>query len=196
MPEFYITTFTGIQFYLDNPRPEMVTIEDIAHHLALTCRWSGACRHHYSVAQHSVCVSKIVPSELRAWALLHDAAEAYIGDITRPLKAYLTHGLPDAQMHIRSIENYIMIAICEKFGLTWPEPHELKQYDDQMQKLEAQLFMPDGTRLHDRSCQGPIEVIGEVPGLPEIYLSPMLPEAAELMFLARFRKIFLDDDGL
>lgn len=54
----YMTTYTGLRFYPFHPRREDVRIEDIAHHLALTCRWSGAVREFYSVAQHSVLVAE------------------------------------------------------------------------------------------------------------------------------------------
>lgn len=186
----YITTFTGIHFSLVNPQPDMVTIEDIAHHLGMVCRWAGATNTFFSVAQHSVLVSKIVPQDLQRWALMHDAAEAYIGDLTRPLKVLVPE--------IRVVEDRVMRAIALAFDMPYPEPQELAAYDDQIQKLESIMLIRkhDGV-FHDRTgdlCS--IADIAPENRIPDPYLAPMPPEAAELMFLARFRKVFLDDDGL
>ena len=82
----WIQTYTGRKFYPTHPRAADVHILDIAHHLSLRCRFSGGCREFYSVAQHSVLVSQMVPEQDALWGLLHDAAEAYTGDLIRPLK--------------------------------------------------------------------------------------------------------------
>ncbi len=84
----YIATYTGKQFYPLDPRPEDVCLEDIAHSLSNLCRFTGHTDtdRFYSVAQHSVICSTIVAPEAALLALLHDAAEAYLGDISRPLK--------------------------------------------------------------------------------------------------------------
>lgn len=85
---------SGRQVYPLDPRPEEIHIEDIAHALALQCRFAGHCSEFYSVAEHSVRVAQLVevtyPGEpfrsLVLAALLHDASEAYLGDVIRPLK--------------------------------------------------------------------------------------------------------------
>lgn len=82
-------TFTGRQYWPIDPRPDDVALEDIAHHLAMICRYGGACSRHYSVAEHSIYVSYLVPPKLAAHALLHDATEAYCNDIVRPVKKHL-----------------------------------------------------------------------------------------------------------
>lgn len=82
----WIQTYTGKAFDLLNPQPDMVCVEDIAHHLSLINRFTGATAEPYSVAQHSVLCACIVPRELALTALLHDAAEAYVTDVSRPLK--------------------------------------------------------------------------------------------------------------
>ena len=105
----WITTHTGQQFDLLQPRASKVNPLDIAHSLANLCRFNGHSDRFYSVAQHSCMVADLVPEEHRLTALLHDATEAYIGDITRPLKALL----PNA----RQIETHIWHAICARFGL-------------------------------------------------------------------------------
>ena len=108
---YWLQTFTGKKIDLINPTREMVDIEDIAHSLSMICRYNGHCRDFYSVAEHSGMVetmgsqillrreaernsgklsapprptSEIVQQSLAL--LLHDAAEAYIGDLTNPFK--------------------------------------------------------------------------------------------------------------
>lgn len=85
----WIQTYTGKCFYPLDPRPEDIDIRDIAHSLSMLCRYNGHCRKFYSVAEHCVHVSKLVPPEHALWGLLHDAEEAYTSDIPRPLKAML-----------------------------------------------------------------------------------------------------------
>ena len=77
----WLQTYTGIQFWPLDPRPEEIDIQDIAHALSLLCRFNGHCQRFYSVAEHSVHVSTILAPEFGLWGLLHDAAEAYLSDI-------------------------------------------------------------------------------------------------------------------
>jgi uncharacterized protein len=182
----HITTFSGMHFDLAEPTPEMVTIVDIAHHLSQVCRWAGATKKFYSVAQHSVFLSYIVPDHLQRWALVHDAAEAYIGDVTRPLK----NMIPE----IRAIEFRIMRAICTHFHLSFPEPHDLLLYDDQCIRYEAETFLQkhDGnltSRIYHRSDFKELTE-HQRQQLPDSILRPMNPDAAELVFALRFHEIF------
>lgn len=126
-------TFTGRQFWLLDPQLEDVCIEDIAHALALQCRFNGACLQFYSVAEHSVRVSRIVSPEYALDGLLHDAAEAYVGDIIAPLKRCL----PD----FGGIERHIMRCVCERFGLLWPIMPQVKAADRVMLATEARDLM-------------------------------------------------------
>ena len=82
----YVSTYTGKQFFPLDPQQDQVDIEDIAHGLAYQCRFNGQTRYFYSVAQHSLIVAGLVPKRLYLAALLHDAAEAYMGDMVKPLK--------------------------------------------------------------------------------------------------------------
>jgi uncharacterized protein len=82
-------TQSGKMVHLLDPKPSDVSIEDVAHALARICRFGGHSPQHLSVAQHSVLVSRLVPPEQARDALLHDASEAYIGDIVSPLKQNL-----------------------------------------------------------------------------------------------------------
>ena len=85
----WILTNSAKPMSLVRPRADLVTPEDIAHSLGHICRFNGHCKHHYSVAQHSLLVASIVPDEDQLPALLHDAAEAFVGDMVQPLKQLL-----------------------------------------------------------------------------------------------------------
>lgn len=82
----WIQTYTGKKFSPLNPQAADVDIRDIAHALALKCRFCGHCRVFYSIAEHSVRVSRILPAHLAMAGLLHDAAETYLADMGRPVK--------------------------------------------------------------------------------------------------------------
>lgn len=120
-PYSFIQTFTGRAFWPLDPRAEDVDLVDIAHALSLKCRYQGHCRSFYSVAEHSIHVSKIVAPQFARVALLHDAAEAYIPDVPRPIK-HLLGGFKDVEVRIEK-------AIAEHFGLPFPWPEEVKVAD-------------------------------------------------------------------
>lgn len=129
-------TSSGRRFYPEDPRHEDIIIEDIAHALSLQCRYGGHCLKHYSVAQHSVLVSRLCPPEDALWGLLHDAAEAYIIDIPRPLKkAPWMHGY-------RELEKRWMAVICEVFDLPLERPESVSKADEAILPLEAAAVMP------------------------------------------------------
>jgi hypothetical protein len=134
----WMLTATGRQFWPLDPRPEEIHIEDIAHALAHQCRFGGHCRFFYSVAQHSVLVSHAVPDRLSLWGLLHDAAEAYLVDLPRPIKRY-----SDLGYTYRVIEAQLMSAICRRFGLPIVEPSEVKRADDVLLMTEKRDVMPE-----------------------------------------------------
>ncbi|MGR2663142.1 phosphohydrolase [Chromobacterium haemolyticum] len=101
-----IETVTGRLVDLLHPSPADIEIYEIAHHLSHLCRFGGACRPFYSVAEHSVRVARILPPRLQLAGLLHDAAEAYVGDVVTPLKRVLpsyqyTEGLLAAAIETR-----------------------------------------------------------------------------------------------
>jgi len=129
----WITTYTGKKFHFRNPSVDEVCIEDIAHHLSLLCRFTGAIKEFYSVAEHSIRVAGIVPKPLKLSALLHDAAEAYINDISRPVK--YTHRLDKT-------EKAIMDVVAKKYKIT-PYAPEIKEADDILIATEARDLMPN-----------------------------------------------------
>lgn len=128
--ECWITTYTGKKFHFRDPKPEEICIEDIAHALSLKCRYSGHCKYLYSVAQHSLHVAFLLPGELKLSGLLHDAAEAYIPDIPRPVK--VSFGL-------REFEDRLLSVIEAKYGLV--KSRVIKEADNVMIATEASQLM-------------------------------------------------------
>jgi hypothetical protein len=82
----FLPTCTGRRVHIASPLPDEIDIEDIAHGLSHTCRFAGHVPSYYSVAQHSLLVSEFVGDGNAMWGLLHDGSEAYLHDLTRPLK--------------------------------------------------------------------------------------------------------------
>jgi uncharacterized protein len=131
----WIETFNSKKFHFIDPRPEEIQIQDISLALARKCRFNSYCRFFYSVAQHSIMCAKFCKN-YKLEALLHDAAEAYIGDITRPVKT--------AFPEIRKIEENIEKAIAAKFNLQYPWPKEIKTIDNILLAVEKRdLFSQD-----------------------------------------------------
>ena len=132
----WIETFTGKKFHLLDPQPEEVCIEDIAHALALSCRFCGHVRQFYSVAEHSIHVSNICEPVDALWGLLHDASEAYIADLSRPVK----HCTPVGPPYI-AVEARIMAVIAAKFGLPTTMPPGVKVADNTLLFAEKDKLM-------------------------------------------------------
>ena len=164
----WMQTASGIAFWPVDPRPEDVRIYDIAHSLSNMCRYGGHCTTFYSVAQHSVLVSRALPPELKMWGLLHDASEAYVVDVPRPLKPFLTG--------YREAEDSVMAAIADAFDLC-PRtmPSEVKRIDNAILADEATQIM------------GPPPRAWTLPEPPlGIKITPVGPEEARQMFLAEY----------
>ena len=161
----WITTYTGKQFHFLKPTPDEVDIRDIAHHLSLLCRFTGACRWFYSVADHSIRVAELVPQELKLSALLHDAAEAYINDISRPVK--YSHKLDDTEVIIMSV-------IVDKFGIN-PTTPEIREADNILIATEARDLMTN------MDCWAPL------PNPLGTRVRPLDSKPAEIKFLFKFR---------
>lgn len=131
----FIHTFSGIAFDLLNPQPEMILMEDIVHSLALINRFNGAARFPYSVAQHSLYVASLLPPHLKLHGLLHDAAEAYVGDMVSPLKKIMCE--------YKKVEVGIAQVVADVFGLSYPAPSEVKKADLAVLSAEReQVLLP------------------------------------------------------
>lgn len=166
-----ICTYSGELFMPLRPEVDRIHIEDIAHALANSCRFTGHVRKFYSVAQHSYLVSTIVSTELALTGLLHDASEAYLSDIARPIKHQSEFG--DVYM---KCENRLEKAIAEKFGLVFPWSAEIKWADRVLLVSEQRDLMPDllradGTDYLDHTIE------------------PWSPEDAEVRFLERYAQL-------
>lgn len=130
----WIQTYLGLQFWPLDPREEEVFIDDIAHALSMMCRYNGHCKTFYSVAEHCVYVSENVSPELALHGLLHDAAEAYISDLTRPVKQYIPE--------FKTIERNLERVIFQKFGLCSDfDQSEIKRVDNAILVDESDQLM-------------------------------------------------------
>ena len=159
-----LTTWTGHQINPVKLRAEDVDIVDIAHALSMICRFNGHCARFYSVAEHSVLVSRLCPPSFARAGLLHDATEAYIADIPRPLK----EKLPDYVVAEQVAER----VMSEHFGVPEMMPDLVRQADDEALRIEmAAILVVRGTTSLDQRVR---------------CLTP--PQACE-EFLARFREL-------
>jgi uncharacterized protein len=162
---------SGAWFDFLAPSESAFTIEDIAHGLANICRYSGQCKSFYSVAEHSLLVSQVAEG-FEFEALLHDAAEAFLGDITRPLKQILPE--------FKRIENEVENAILQRFGVPVPLPVEVKRADLRVLAAEQRQIMPNGTDGWVRNQ--PI-----VPA--NVVVRHLTPSESKRIFLARFEAL-------
>jgi hypothetical protein len=174
----WMTTFTGRQFHPFDPKPEDICIQDIAHALAMQCRYSGHSKYFYSIAEHSILLCQyltiIRPDE--PWhqlqALMHDAAEAYLSDIVRPVKRFM-YGYSE-------IEQNVEAAIQDAFGLyCCGKTPEIDVADGLILYDEARVLfdvIPDDWHM------------SFAPGLdkPEITIHGWNPAQAEAIFLEAF----------
>ena len=162
----WITTYSGWRFHYLNPKPDEINIHDIAHALSLKCRFSGHCKCLYTVGEHSIRVAELLSDNLKLSGLLHDATEAYMPDVVRPIKE---------RFGLREYEDKIWAVIAKKYGVEMSK--EVKVADDTLIATEARDLMPNMTgwkRL-------------PLPLYEHIY--PIVSTlAVETIFLAKFRE--------
>ena len=170
----WIETFTGRKFHILNPVAAEVHIEDIAHALSLITRFTGHTRVFYSVADHSLRVSRACDPIFALDALLHDGSEAFLSDLNSPLK----HSSDMSRYRIA--EKRVQLAIAERFGLSLKEPENVKLVDRRMLVTEKRDLM---------SGNGPAwEYFTDVLPFPETVV-PLSAQEAEREFLRRFRAL-------
>ena len=166
----WLQTYSGRPFWPLDPRPEEIHIEDIAHSLAMRCRYGGHCTRFYSVAEHSVHVSRYVSPANALWGLLHDAPEAFSSDLPRPLKRSLPNWKP--------MEDRIMVAVCKRFGLVEMEPTGVKYVDLAITSDERAVMM------------NPSDLPwGDLPDPLGVEIMFLNPEDAKRAFIARFEEL-------
>lgn len=140
----WILTRAGLRFDLSNPSADMIDTLDIAHSLSMQCRFNGHTAEFYSVAQHCLLVADLVPAEHQLVALLHDATEAYVGDLVRPLKHGMrefceTQGIVSLYDHV---EQRVWRAICTRFDLPTELPACVQHADLIALATERRDLMP------------------------------------------------------
>ena len=175
----WIQTHTHRAFSLTTPDAADVTIEDIAHSLSQICRFNGHTRVPYSVAEHSVRCSQLVDQDFALDALLHDAGEAYFGDVSTPLKRELGAAWADVEERIGSL-------IADKFGVLWPPPRAVVNADLALLEIECRDLL--GAAIDDWSKMGAMAVFKiDVDEL--VIIEPWTPDFARHRFLERYHTL-------
>ena len=170
----WIQTYTGGTFWPMDPQPDDIRIQDIAHSLSMQCRYAGHCIDFYSVAEHSVLLAQWVfeqtgSSGMALWGLLHDAAEAYLVDVPRPLKPHLV-GYGEAEARV-------MKAVRKRFSM-WPfMPEIVREADTRILVDEREQNMSIGQRKWDIDA----EPLG-------VEIEAWEPSVAKAAFLEAFDK--------
>jgi hypothetical protein len=186
----YIQTYTGRKFWPLEPEASELDIMDIAHGLAHNCRWTGHCSKFYSVAQHSILASHLVPEGMELTALLHDASEAYLSDLSRPVK----HS-PEMKPY-RDAEARLEKVIAEKYGTTFPMPKEVKLVDNKLLYTERRdLFKQRVEWTTDKQDVLGVEGDDERTPYPQFHIVPWQPEKAEIEFLLRFTELTTENNN-
>jgi 5'-deoxynucleotidase YfbR-like HD superfamily hydrolase len=178
----WIQTYTGKKFYPLNPTTESIDVIDIAHSLSLTCRFGGHCLCFYSVAQHSVLVSQNCDERDALWGLLHDAAEAYLCDLPRPIKHELRRQSGGSESFFDHFESRLMSAICAKFGLSEKQPLSVHKADAALLTTEARDLMAPCTSEWQSNIENSHLALSKK-------IIPQSCDQAEVEFLRRFRKL-------
>jgi hypothetical protein len=165
----WMQTASGRQFWPLDPRAEEIHIEDIAAALSKLCRYGGHCKRFYSVAEHCVLMANAASPSLAFAALMHDASEAYLSDVIRPIKRHLPQ--------YGEIEAALERVLAQRFGLVWPLPAAVKTLDERIIVDERDQAMAEPPV--------PWSDHGAALGVTITFWSP---ERAEREFLRAFRR--------
>lgn len=179
----YFAVASGKLISVLNPKPEDIDINTIAHSLAKQCRFNGHCSRLYTVAEHSVLGAALAyehyGEDVAKEFLLHDATEAYLGDMIRPLKRLIPA--------FSEIEQGFWKAISERFNLPYVHSEAVHDIDNIMVTWEKRDLMPNS---------------GHWPGLPDItpYNLPDISKAVtydwDYLFLLNFKAYFPEEEIL
>lgn len=166
----WMQTISGRKYWPLDPRPSEVHIEDIAWALSHMCRFTGHVKRFYSVAEHSVLVSLVVPPRHALQALLHDATEAYLVDVARPVKKGLSNY---AEIELRN-----WVAVAERFSISAEMDPSVKYADDAVLMAEKAVLLgpsPDPWAVRIRPADVRIWAHG--------------PRVARWRFMRRFKEL-------
>lgn len=171
----FIQTFTGKQFWPLDPRADEVDIRDIAHALAMQCRYAGHCLRFYSVSEHSVLLARWLAAKYGAAmglaGLLHDATEAYLIDVPRPIKPALEG--------YKRIESDVYYAVAKRFNL----PHEIP---DEVHEADSRILLDERAQN-----MAPATYTGGWPDAEPlgVRLQFWSPDTADIHFMHEFRRL-------
>lgn len=172
----YIETSGGRKVHFLDPDPDSINIEDIAYALSQIPRFNGHASQFISVAEHSWSGSRYIEDTYKLSMLLHDATEAYLCDIPKPLKEFL----PD----YRKIEDNLQRVICEKYKIPFPLPDVVKYYDLVLLSNEAHWLLPSRGNTWSVWKHVKRPVVS-----PEFKPLCMYPKAARRIFLDKFYEL-------
>lgn len=176
----WIQTFTGVQMFPLKPLPEQICIEDVAHALSQICRFTGQSCRFYSVGEHSVRVSTLLANTdgntAARYGLLHDASEAYMADVSAPLKAQAIF------KGYRKAEAYLQGIIYIKYGLNPLPPPCLQTADLRLLNTERKALLGKEPASWGK-LPSPLRGCADDMGWP--------PRLAERLFLDAFKELFL-----
>lgn len=178
-----ILTNSGEYFNFLDPQNSVIDINDIGRALSKICRFTGHTNEFYSVAQHSVLVSYAVPEQLALTGLLHDATEAYLGDVSAPLKQLL----PD----YKALESKIEAVILQRFKLPETLPTEVKIADLILLATEKRDLMPDYFSIQKNDAWQCIQDIKPLASR----IKPLSHQDAYDMFMCRFAQLIYQSGG-
>ncbi|MEP4830413.1 MAG: HD domain-containing protein [Cyclobacteriaceae bacterium] len=170
----HFSTFTGAKVSLQSPKASSIKINDIAHALSNLCRFGGHTRYFYSVAQHSILVAKLAKlngenREIQLAALMHDATEAYVQDLIKPLKNMVAEPYDVIEARFEAV-------IAQKFGIKLEHFAAVKQYDRAALEIEHEYLMvgKDRARFMQFFSSGAVD-----------------PPFAEIAFLGQFKQLII-----
>jgi uncharacterized protein len=177
-PGPYLQTVSGRWVNPFDPDPDQLDAGDIARALANQCRFGGHSRVFYSVAQHSVIVSELVEqrggdAEDVFAALMHDASEAYLGDMPHPIKHRSSLGAA-----FKAAEDHLEAALRERFGIKAHVP-EIKRADRALLATERRAFSGEGWHWPELEGVEPLE----------LELTALAPDEAAQAFAQRYAEL-------